>query len=207
MGMYDTVFCKKKLPLSKELKKLKDIKWEELDFQTKDLECTLTDYEITKSGKLRVHKHEREWVDDENAFLKGYLKSTKDWWEDEIFTGTIDFYTGLTTGPEGINVLNAHQISEDKEIEGDDWWVEFTAEFVKGKLTELKLLKATSEPAKIRIMRDREWALERIADEKLLKNRIRNFLRKSKTYCNLTRSLYRNFQKLSSKIQLFLIRL
>ena len=35
MGMFDTIFVKKKLPLTKELKVL-DVNWEEVDFQTKD---------------------------------------------------------------------------------------------------------------------------------------------------------------------------
>lgn len=81
MGMFDTVRCVYPLPHHQDA-----------EFQTKDLaylvhdECMLgglmDDYEITAEGRLRVHRHEREWVEDPEAFLGGYLTSVKDWWED-----------------------------------------------------------------------------------------------------------------------------
>lgn len=61
------------------------------EFQTKDLAYLvlgeslsgfLDDYEITKDGRLMRHVHEREWREDSDAPLGGYLESVRDWWEE-----------------------------------------------------------------------------------------------------------------------------
>jgi hypothetical protein len=205
MGMFDSLIVKKPLPLSKKLRALKGIKWDETIFQTKDFDCTLSTFEITKSGRLRTLKHEYEWVDDDNSFLKGYMKSTKDWWEFvNDFTGTVDFYEAFTTDKNGNATLDSYN---DEVIDGTDWWVEFTATIVKGKVTEIKLLKEEATPARIRIIQHKEWEHERKKKEAKLSYRIISFLRKSKTYCILIRSLYNGVNKLASRVSRFLLKL
>ena len=63
MGMFDTIYCVKKLPLTKEIKKaFPDTDWSKADFQTKDLDNTLATYSITKNGTLSFLRIEGESV-------------------------------------------------------------------------------------------------------------------------------------------------
>ena len=206
MGMFDTIYVKKALPLNKELKAIKDLKWEEFDYQTKDLENTLATYEITKAGKLRYHEVEREWVDDEGHFLKGYLKEVSSKWVDTKHTGKINFYHNFSTNKSNVNIFS-DTLANETDLEGYDWWVEFEAEFVKGKLTEIKLIKADKTPAKIRIIQTLEWAKDLKKKEATLHRRIIKFLRKSKTYRKLISGLLKFNSTASSKISWVLYRL
>jgi hypothetical protein len=51
MGLFDTVYCEYPLP---------DARHQDLDFQTKNLECTLDTYTITRDGRL-VRRARRGW--------------------------------------------------------------------------------------------------------------------------------------------------
>jgi len=204
--MFDTIYVKKALPLNKELKALKDIKWEECDFQTKDLENTLATYEITKAGKLRYKDVEREWVDDEEAFFKGYLKEVSSKWVDTKHIGKVTFYHNFSTNKSNVNIFS-DTLDDETDLDGYDWWVEFDAEFVKGKLTEIKLVKAEKTPAKIRIIQNLEWAKDLKKKEATFHRRIVKFLRKSKTYRKLISSLLKLSTFLHSKITWVLYRL
>jgi len=206
MGMFDTIYVKKALPLSKELKALKDIKWEECDFQTKDLENLLSTYEITKAGKLRYKEVQREWVDDEEAFLKGYMKEISSKWVDTKHTGKVTFYHNFSTNKSNINIFS-DTIDNETDLEGYDWWVEFDTEFVKGKLTEIKLAKTEKTPAKFRIIQTLEWAKDLKKKEATLYRRTIKFLRKSKTYRKTISGLINLVNKASSKITWVLYRL
>ena len=46
MGLFDTIYCEHPLP---------DARHQDLDFQTKDLECSLSTYTITQDGRLLRH--------------------------------------------------------------------------------------------------------------------------------------------------------
>jgi hypothetical protein len=179
--MFDTVFVKYALPLNKELKAIKDIKWEEEDFQTKDLENLLSTYEITKTGKLRYKEVVNEWVDDENTFLKGYMKEVSSKWIDTKHTGKVRFYHSFSTNKSNHNIFS-DTLGDDADLEGFDWWVEFEAEFVKGKITEIKFVTANKEPAKFRILSNIEWAKNLKKEEAKLSRRIVRFLRKYNVY-------------------------
>jgi hypothetical protein len=206
MGMFDTIYVKKALPLSKELKAIKDLKWEEFDYQTKDLENTLSTYEITKSGKLRYKEVEREWVDDDGAFFKGYMNEVSSKWVDTKHTGKINFYHNFSTNKSNVNIFS-DVLENEADLEGYDWWVEFEAEFVKGKLTEIKLVKTEKIPAKIRIIQTLEWAKDLKKKEATLHSRIVRFLRKSKTYRKIISGLIKFVSKASSKITWVLYKL
>ena len=121
MGMFDTVRSAYPLPHHQDS-----------EFQTKDLAFLvegemmggfLDDYEITAEGRLRVHRHEREWVEDPDAFFRGYLKSVNDWWEDvPDVHGDIRMYT------------------TDRQADGTSEWTEFKIRFTHGvveSVTEL----------------------------------------------------------------------
>ena len=210
MGMYDTIKCKKKLPLTAELKAL-DVKWDELNFQTKDLENLLDAYEITKSGKLKHLWQERAWKDDDDAFLKGYFEVVKEEWRDVPFHGTINFYTSHCTN----DTLHWNYLDDEDQlsfddielIPGDDWWFEFEAYFTKGKLDEIKLIKAEKTPAKERIYNNKVWAQKRAEENKKIGRRIVNFLRKFEIYRQLIRYTLRFVNWSHSKLTWALYRM
>ena len=74
--MFDQLICKKELPLNEELKSL-DVKWNEVIFQTKDLDNCLCDYIITKDGELveDVKKYENTYYTEEE--IKQRVKEKK----------------------------------------------------------------------------------------------------------------------------------
>ena len=201
--MFDNITVKKKLPLTKELKAL-DVNWEKEVFQTKDLENLLDTYEITKSGKLKHLWQEREWKEDGESFLGGYLDVVKEEWRDIDFHGTINFYTGYCT-----NDTKHWDYFDDEEqltfddielIPGDDWWFEFEASFTKGKLDEIKLIKAEKRPVKERIYSNKVWAIKRAEESKKLSRRIVSFLRKFSWYRVSIRYTLRFVNWLHSKL-------
>ena len=210
MGMFDTLFVKKKLPLTKELKAL-NVNWEEVDFQTKDLENLLDTYEITKAGKLRHLWQRREWKDDDSAFLKGYFEVVEEEWRDVLFHGTINFYaTHCTNDTKHWDYFDDEdQLTFDdiELIHGDDWWFEFEAIFTKGKLQEIRLIKADKTPVKERIHNNKVWAMKRAEENKRFGRRVVNFLRKFNLYKKAIRSITRLENFLHSKITKTLYRL
>lgn len=116
MGMFDEVRCRYPLPRAQD----------EI-FQTKDLNYlvfgdhisgTMSLFEITETGRLRIEKHERKWVEAPEAVLtKGYYKSVKSWWEQvDSVHGDLRIYTNLETG------------GQEPE------WVEYCLRFTHGQL-------------------------------------------------------------------------
>ncbi len=191
MGMFDTIYVKHDLPLTDELKAL-NVKWDEIDFQTKDLENLLDTYEITQDGKLKHLWQEREWRDDDSSFLKGYLDVVKEEWRNVDFHGTINFYTNHTDDTsyhwDFINDSPEQMSWNDIElIQGHDWWLEFEAYFTKGKLDEIKLIKVTKDPIRDRIKNNKIWAEKRAAENKKIHRQIINFLRQFVVYRTLIR--------------------
>lgn len=185
--MFDVIYCKKALPLSKELKALKR-DWTKDDFQTKDLENLLYNYEITKTGKLRMCEVEREWVDDENSFLKGHMKEVSSKWVDTTFTGVVRFYTSFSTTEENWHCMSNFTGIDPKKITGDDWWVEFSATIINGRVKKIELLEARSTPATDRIYREMEWSARMNAEEAKLSRRIVRSLRKFSIYRTLIKN-------------------
>jgi len=87
-------------------------------FQTKSLDCLMEHFVITKDGELCRDMWDYEWVDDDNAFLKGMFKQIDGSYRREYLTnhtGTINFYG---KAPDGI-------------------WRDYHATFVDGKITKL----------------------------------------------------------------------
>lgn len=210
MGMFDTIFVKKKLPLTKELKDL-NVKWEELDFQTKDLDNALDTYEITKSGKLKHLWQSREWKEDSESFLGGYFDVVEEEWRDVDFHGTITFYTQYCTNDtkHWDYFDDADQLTFDdiELIPGDDWWFEFEAIFTKGKLDKIQLIKADKTPVKERIYNNKVWAMKRAEEAKKLSRRIVSFLRKFSWYRATIRYTIRFVNWLHSKLTYALYRM
>jgi hypothetical protein len=131
MGMYDEIYVKQDLPLPDEIKSLKD--WKNYTFQTKDLDNCLSEYIINEYSELVEVITEREYIpytEKEKKELK-----PKPWhiWKEVIekektyrntnYHGTIKFYT--------FDSLN----------EDSNFWVDFQAYFVYGKLDKIELVE------------------------------------------------------------------
>lgn len=152
MGMFDTILIKRKLPLSKELKKaFPDTDWTQEDFQTKDLDNTMSIYTIKGTGlywdkvegeHVRViSEKEEEKMRKQKRFCWPYkFKETSRKTVKEPFHGTINFY----------------HYKDDKE--GNTWDIEFDAVFNNGKLENIKLIKGEiSSTAEENAAREKVW--------------------------------------------------
>jgi hypothetical protein len=192
MGMFDNIKCEKKLPLNAEIKNL-DIKWNEVSFQTKDLDNCLSDYRITKRGELVediVEKEYTYYTEEERKKLKGWhfikdQKIIKEYSKKVEYHGSIRFY-------------ELFDLSDEEDI-----WVEFDAHFVYGKLDKIELAK--TEKQECRKIKMGQW-------EKEYQDRINSFPYKFKKYSgcfwllkNLSRLCYKASNFLS-KINTFCIR-
>lgn len=127
MGMYDQVKCL--YPLSVEGAN-------ERDYQTKDLNCFLDNYEIREDGRLWHQEYEVEDHSDPNAEgwrrLSGMMTRVEKRWEPCAYTGEIRFYDS---------------IEKTHPYRG---WIEWSAYFHHGTLKELHLVKhelPENEPA------------------------------------------------------------
>ena len=118
MGMFDELRCRYPLPVAGA---------NELVFQTKSLDCALDCYEIDAYGGLRHQEYDLEDHSDPTktglARLAGMATRVNQRWVPESLTGEVRFY-GTTDG---------------------SWsgasWLEFSAYFVAGRLTELHQIK------------------------------------------------------------------
>jgi hypothetical protein len=133
MGMFDNIVCKAPLPLPKKFKGLSD-NWKEEIFQTKDLECALFNYTITKNGLLHRKVIENEYIPftEEEKQAPDFRSWTP--WKEVIeknryhepveYHGTIQFYIDLS-------------YTDEKDV-----WLEFKAYFVYGKLDKIELFES-----------------------------------------------------------------
>ena len=166
MSMFDDITCKKELPLNEELKTL-TIKWDEVGFQTKDLENCLLHYTISEDGRLLEHVEEREYVHYTKEEKKQKNRKPWDFYKDVIIKneydkeiqhhGVVNFYTSVDYTDE------------------EEFWVEFNAYFVYGKLDRIELFKC--EKQKSRIVYHKEWEEKKKIEEQKLWNRIKKILR------------------------------
>lgn len=205
--MFDSLIVKRKLPLSKELKKaFPDTDWSLEDFQTKDLDNTMTTYTIKGTG-LYWDKVDGEMVRTMTEAEEKKARKKKRWvWPYEFketsrktvkvpFHGTINFY----------------HYKDDKE--GNTWDIEFDAVFNAGKLVDIKLVKGEiSSTAFENEAREKEWKDRMYAYESHPWTKTKKILNKI-TFGYWTqfwsrvvsRSLYWVAQK-TQKLQLWVIR-
>ena len=197
MGMFDDITCKNELPLNEELKAL-PIKWDEIGFQTKDLENCLLHYTISEDGRLLEHVVEKEYVHYTEEEKKSKDRNRWDFYKDVKITneydkeihhhGIINFYTNVDYTDE------------------EEFWVEFNAYFIYGKLDRIELFKCDKQ--KSGKVYHKEWEEKRKLEAKKLWNRTKKalyyigwrwFWNKMSRYCYKLSSLF-------SKIQMLIIR-
>ena len=206
--MFDNIFCERKLPLTKEIKKaFPDKDWTKEDFQSKSLDNTMSSYYIKKNGYLYTEKVEGEHVRTMTEAEEKKIKKQGRWcWP----------YKFVETSRESVKELITETInfySYEEDAEGNTWNIEFDAEIVKGKVKSIKLIKGE-------ITRTAE---ENAADEKAWQDRLEEHERhpwtKTKKILNkitfgywtkfwgnrVSRALYWVAQK-TQKLQLWVIR-
>ncbi len=130
--MFDYIQCEYELPLpefsEEETEDLKDITWEDVEFQTKNFDNVMVTYEITEDGQLYENKIEREIVEDGSDVS---VKEVEMGIEKMDYSGRIVFYS-LVLG---------------KKF---DHWFEFSTLFWKGELKEIILIEHKKEDNKLR---------------------------------------------------------
>lgn len=139
--MYDTIVCKYPLPMPDNPKGYSGSD----DFQTKDLDLSLSNYTIDENGQLFIHRFEGEWEPgnkDADSFIGklGYFKTTKKWIEQLNTTITVIFYD--------------YQQSNNTDY---DYFIEYEAVFVNGKITSVKLIEFTATHNAERKIKDAEF--------------------------------------------------
>jgi len=127
--MFDSIVVKQNLSLPEEIKDLKD--WKNYQFQTKDLDNCLLEYWISEEGELFEHVVEREYIpytEEERKKLKGW-----NLWKDVLEKGSrdekIDYHGTLTF------------YTYDEIDDNTNFWVEFKAYFVYGKLDKIEFVE------------------------------------------------------------------
>ncbi len=145
MGLFDNITCKVPLPVTEEEGGDFDLtqhEWENKTFQTKDLICALTDYEIREDGLWRrdVEYEMRELTKEEKKDQKKsglwypgwYTEEKSSEWRKEDYTGYVVFYDFVAGDGE------------------EDLWVDFRAHFILGELQGIELERWEKESNKKR---------------------------------------------------------
>lgn len=147
MGMFSYIKCKKELPLTDELKGL-SVKWDETQFQTKDLDNCLETYIISEDGELleEVIEYEYTYYTEEEKKQKNHKpwNIVKDQKIVKQETNKVDFHGKIT-------FYETLDLNDQESV-----WVDFDAYFIYGKLDKLELAKAEKyENRKIKM--DEYW--------------------------------------------------
>lgn len=127
MGMFDSIKCLYKLPLTEELKTL-PINWQEVSWQTKDLVNAMSEYTISKRGKLYLIVIEGDWIPLGANERKDFFWLDQKFVEKKRFKrlvkhhGVVNFYTTETIGE-------------------FYYWIEFKAYFTYGSLDSIELTR------------------------------------------------------------------
>jgi hypothetical protein len=206
MGMFDNLLCKRKLPLSKELKKaFPNTDWSEVDFQTKALDNTMSLYlikgnslyaEVVEGEYVRtITEEEEKKVRKERKFVWPYkFEEHSRELVKQNFHGTINFY---------------HYMDDE---EGNSWSIDFEATFNKGKLLGIKLVKGEiSASAEENAKMEKAWQDRQDAYENHPWTKTKKILNKitfgywSTFWNNVSKILYASQQKLQ-KLQMWVIR-
>jgi len=122
--MYDTLICKYPLPMPEDPKGYVGSK----DFQSKDLDCALSYYEIREDGSIWEEERETEYVPGKDKAKNfwdkvGHLKTIKFWYEPRCLN---DF----------INIYNYQQNNDGNY----DYDIEYRIRFENGKIVDVKLV-------------------------------------------------------------------
>jgi hypothetical protein len=193
MGMFDSIKVKAKLPLNDELKSY-NLNWEEIEFQTKDLENCLLEYILDENGFLFEEVIEREYVEyskeerkkDKNIKTWNLFKEVK---EISRTTKKLDYHGVL-------NFYCYEKINDKEQI-----CVDFEAFFIYGKIDKILLKSFEKHPVKSYD----DWIEKQKLEDKKLVNRIKKAIRWKFFWIKVANVLSR-ISGFFSKIQSFIFR-
>lgn len=143
--MFDNVTCEYPLPMPEDLGELTQEQIQNANYQTKDLQNGLSRYKIDKDGFLwreKVDGYHEEGDPKAKSMMDrlGRFVETSRTWEREIATRTVDFY----------------EFFEKQEFK-NDYWIEYHASFVDGKLYQISLFQFSKEDNAERKARAEKW--------------------------------------------------
>ena len=124
MGMYDSIICKYPLPMPEDPKGYTGSR----EFQSKDLDCALSVYEIREDGSIWEEERETERVpgnkNGKSFWDKiGHLKTVKTWYEPRCLNDFINIYD--------------YQQNNDGDYDYD---IEYSIRFENGKIVDVKII-------------------------------------------------------------------
>lgn len=143
--MFDSIQCNYLLPLPLEIVDVMPDPYNQ-EFQTKDLENLLDTYILNENGELLWIKKEYKWVDDEDAFFKGYMEKISEEVVPSNFHGVLNFYCYETVYESG------QTVSLDKEEKAKDISIDYLAKFTNGKLDFIEVLSYEINDATERLL-------------------------------------------------------
>ena len=118
--MFDYISVADKLPVNDEMIRL-GLDKNVFQFQTKDLDCSISEYFI-QGGKLFEQKYkETKWVENKDALFYGHIDRTEPYLEDIKYHGTLNFY-------------------HSEAVDNLDCWMEYNAIFTHGALENIELV-------------------------------------------------------------------
>jgi hypothetical protein len=198
MGMFDSIKVKQDLPLPEDLKSL-SVDWKDYTFQTKDLDNCLLEYFISEDGFLYEHVIERDYIPYTPEERKSQKIKSWDIWKEVIeketyhkkiedYHGKIQFYT------------------YDDYDEENDYWVEFDAYFVYGKLDKIELSKFKKEAS--RSISNQKWQEEYKKEQKHPWNVFKRYASYVgwKWFWRKTSSIFYNLSRACTSVQYFIIK-
>ena len=191
MGLFDYIRADYPLPFTLEMVDW-DLDIQEMPFQTKDLENFMEEYFINPEGELYYVKHTREWVDDDDAFLKGYLKIVDTEIVPANFHGVVYFY--------------CYEDHPEKDGKHYMLYAEYEAKFSNNKLVNIELFDANIEDVTEYKLKNEEF-FEKLEKQK---NKWYNkYIMYTKPVKFVRRKIYKffyNLHQLTGKLHTFAIR-
>ena len=126
MGLFDSIKCKYPLPRPQDPMELVNINFNDLDYQTKDLDETMSEFELREDGTIWKEEHKYKFIaGDPNgksfSDKMGHMESEGSWWT-QVFPDVIIFYDSII---------------RDEFV--NDYWIEYKAFFSKGVLTSIEI--------------------------------------------------------------------
>ena len=186
MSLFDTIQFQYKLPLPNNLVELTSAEIQSASFQTKSLDCGMTFYKVDESGQLFRERFEGEWQEGDPKAKSvmsriGFFTRTKEWFEPENHTGVVNFY-------------ELFQSDNNK----NDYWVEYNATFVNGKICKIDLKEYKVKDNAARKKRDAEFKAKMQADYEW---RNKWYIKYTYVpYSKLIRWLFRTYHQLKTKL-------
>ena len=156
MGMFDTIKCLCPLPRGEEPKELANIDFNrDLIWQTKDLECSMDQYEIRQDGTLWIERYDIE--DKSNPDAIGWARFAGMYTRVNVRWEPMSHYTGM---------IKFCEFYAPDSLE-NDYWIEYQATFIDGTVKKMSLEQFTATNNTERKNRTKEWESKMVQERKL----------------------------------------